>query len=344
MKLSSSNETIEIINLDRSEIEFIEKTNAILTKERKSLSPFYGSVLNAFTNNISLEKKYDIYLDELFDQLIIDEQDNFSCNNSFSKYFYLNAYLDSVLYAAQQQKIIQFENEGVFITFNTGLLNKELKQIHCLLKQNKSGKPTLLGFSSHEKNNVLAKILIRKFPQQLPKAIFFSSPSQLFYDFTLGKPTLDSKSAQHILLERYFRSMQFIGENMTNHLKLNYSNLCPQRKLQYKQAIYEYLSSEKKIFNQLKDKLEESIEYSYSKILEFDYRIAHPIYQFNSNINEEVAFLLPMYLNGWSKVDSALVVNKRDKKYYCSTILSLEQTARCSILLNRPFPSWLRGK
>ena len=245
----------------------------------------------------------------------------------------------------RQPKLKILENEKNAI-FNTGLVDSIYDPIYAFFSRNTGKYPSVTQpwvFIAFATANSYYQNIITDFAYKPARAEYFTNPSDLYYDCTAQKPTINW---QHIIKDNIERlPIGFVKKGATDGFPFieDVDALPkPQRRAYYDklaQAIYE----DEDWLQFLTTRFKNALDIALSRVA-WNYKTAIPVYYVTDH---KLSLLLPLALEKKGVIDVALVCqHKVDEasgvnNYVGRTIFTLQMAYNNARLITRPDSDWL---
>lgn len=304
----------------------------------------WDSAINELAVNIALDERWYYYnTDE-------DKRTKPILKNYLSYTFERLQYEDEVerKKAAEehrQPKLKILENEKNAI-FNTGLVDSIYDPIYAFFRRNTGKYPSVTQpwvFVAFATANSYYQNIITDFAYKPARAEYFTNPSDLYYDCTAEKPTINW---EHIIKDNIERlPIGFVKKGATDGFQFldNVETLPkPQRRAYYDklaQAIY----ADEDWLQFLTTRFKNALDIALSRVA-WNYKTAIPVYYVTDH---KLSLLLPLALEKKGIIDVALVCqHKVDEangvnNYVGRTIFTLQMAYNNARLITRPDSDWL---
>ena len=243
-----------------------------------------------------------------------------------------------VLESKTQKNKIMISLNGLYATFNTGLVNNRYQPLYALFTKNKDwGQPwKIKDFCVYGARGSGAIVTEHFSPPPLP-AHYFNNPASLIYDTREGVPVL---SSEHIIVDNIDRfPPEFIESHCPESFTLkDISKMKDNAKKEYYEELGRHIKNDDRIFRKIENRLHDAVKLALLRV-GWNYRTAIPQYHPQS---QELQLLLPLSLVSDDRVDLALAVARKASGAYLGyTVLPLDWAYRNARLIFRLDSDWL---
>lgn len=345
-----------------------EITNIPVRVPEKTLRPKQGSYIGEAIDKYAYFPKpkdtvgllgWDAAINELAVNIALDERWYYNEEDKLTKPIlknYLSYTFERLQYEDEierkdaeknhrQPKLKILENDKNAI-FNTGLVDSIYDPIYAFFSRNTGKYPSITQpwvFIAFATANSYYQNIITDFAYKPARAEYFTNPSDLYYDCTAQKPTINWK---HIIKDNIERlPIGFVKKGATDGFPFieDVDSLPkPQRRAYYDklaQAIYE----DEDWLQFLTTRFKNALDIALSRVA-WNYKTAIPVYYVTDH---KLSLLLPLALEKKGVIDVALVCeHKLDEacgvnNYVGRTIFTLQMAYNNARLITRPDSDWL---
>ena len=305
----------------------------------------WDAAINDLATNIALEERWYYNEDDKLKKPIL--------KNYLSYTFERLQYEDEIERKKAEKegrqpkpKILENKKNAIF---NTGLVDSIFDPIYAIFKRNSNSNPSVTQpwvFVAFATANSYHQNIITDFPYKPARAEYFTNPSDLYYDCSAQRPTVNWP---HIIKDNIERlPIGFIKQGATAGFQFidDVSALPkPQQESYYKnlaKAIYE----DDDWLQFLTTKFQNALDIALSRVA-WNYKTAIPVYYVSDH---KLSLLLPLALEKKGIIDVALVCeHKLDEEngvnnYVGRTIFTLQMAYNNARLITRPDSDWLMAE
>jgi len=221
-----------------------------------------------------------------------------------------------------------------YLAFNTGLVDKQYRALHCVLEE-KEKYHKFLGFGYSGETGV-GKILTSNFKEDPKKANYFESPEDLIYRYDEQHKAKEVfANYDHIIRERIDRiPLHFWEETFPGR-----EDIIRMVRMKSFDELSKLVEHDSKIQRDIQKELENAVKLALKKI-EWNFKTAIPMW---FTTEDKLSLLLPLALCDGENVDLALVVDYTEaERYQGHTIIPLEWAYNNARLITRPDSEWLK--
>ncbi len=244
----------------------------------------------------------------------------------------LREYLRSVYSRLRHQKKVLLSSDRRYAALNTGLLNRTYEPIFAFFERGRQG---VLQWELKDfclaGQGLYGKLLTRHFSPLPEEPTSDLDPQDLFYDRSLGAPSMDWT---HILVNR-------LGRIPLEALRSAGLQVPPGSRFQDPAAVrqcQDQLRESPNAYRRLKALFEAALELT-MKRLQYDFHLAVPVYRAS---NQSLALALPLWLLEDRQADLGLIVERIDANSYMGhTVYPLDWVYSASRPLFQPSQPWL---
>lgn len=285
--------------------------------------------------------KNDIALQENWSYSSHPAEDDFPILVSYMKYTFSKLWKD-------KQLLTSFNKN--YITFNTGLVNKNYQYIYAVFERNTETNPLWKFYDFCIPAVKYGGRLLAENFEQLPRpAHYFSSISDISYVISPDKTPdeqLPELQFDHYFIDHPERLPLYFLEDgcrkdkdLLDLLHTNISSLTPEAKKAHWKNIGTLIGDNPDVYDDLESAFRNAVRKSVMRV-SWNYRTAIPVYFPTFN---KMSILLPLSFGAHAKAEVALVVEKMSHmdRYIAPTILDLPKAYSNARLVCKPESDWL---
>ena len=240
-------------------------------------------------------------------------------------------------------KILENDKNAIF---NTGLVDNIYDPVFAFFKRNNGTNPAITQpwvFIAFATANSYYQNIITDFPYKPERAEYFTNPSDLYYDCSAQKPTINW---EHIIKDNIERlPIGFVKKGATDGFPFmdNVDALPKPQRRDYYDKLAKAIYDDEDWLQFLTTRFKNALDISLSRVA-WNYKTAIPVYYVTDH---KLSLLLPLALERKGVIDVALVCqHKLDEKsgvnnYVGRTIFTLQMAYNNARLITRPDSDWL---